>query len=142
MDNASRAMIMAGGVFIAIAIISVALYAYSNAKGFASANEELLSASQIQSFNRFYTAYGNPAGTFKQVKCIDAINILNRAAEDELQISQQSSKIDSSGAFPTAVGTYPLFKVNGGQTEYYVQNVRYSYVRDAEGKVFGVTIMD
>lgn len=138
MENASRAMMMAGGVFIAIAIISVALYAYSNAKGFASASEELLSASQIQSFNRFYTAYGD--GTFKQVKCIEAINILNRAAEDGLQINQQSSKITSVGYYPTASVTYPVFEVEGGNTEYYIQNVKYSYIRDHEGKVSGVSI--
>lgn len=139
MENASRAMIMAGGVFIAIAIISVALYAYSNAKGFASASEELLSASQIQSFNRFYTAYGNSDGTFKQVKCIEAINILNRAVEDEITVLETSSKIEfeidvTSGKI--------IYKVAGNQTEYYVQNVRFAYSRDVEGKVNGVTIID
>lgn len=137
MENASRAMIMAGGVFIAIAIISVALYAYSNAKGFASASEELLSASQIQSFNRFYTAYGD--GTFKQVKCIEAINILNRAIEDDLIVYETSGKI-THVIDPTS--DKAIYMVDGDHTEYYIQNVRFAYSRDVEGKVSGVTITD
>lgn len=139
MENASRALIMAGGVFIAIAIISVALYAYSNAKGFASANEELLSTSQIQSFNRFYTAYGNSDGTFKQVKCIEAINILNRAVEDEITVLETSGKIEFE-IDPTISKT--IYKVAGDHSEYYVQNVRFAYSRDPDGKVNGVTIID
>ena len=139
MENASRAMIMAGGVFIAIAIISVALYAYSHAKGFASANEELLSASQIQSFNRFYTALGNADGTFKQVKCIDAINILNRAVEDDLTILETSGKINVS---VDALSGKSIYFVDSGHTEYYIQNVRFAYSRDVEGKVSGVSIID
>ncbi len=137
MENASRAMIMAAGVFIAIAIISVALYAYSNARSFASANEELLSASQIQSFNRFYTAYGD--GTFQTLKCIEGINILNRAVEDELTIVELSAKIDA--AVDVASGN-TIYSVAGGHTEYFVQNIKFAYSRDPEGKVNGVTIRD
>ena len=137
MENASRALVMAAGVFIAIAIISVALYAYSNAKGYASSNEALLSASQIQGFNRFYTAYGNSDGTFKEIKCIEAINILNRAVEDGILPQETSDKIESK-----IVSGKTVYVVAGGSTEFYTQKVDYAYARDAEGKVFGVTIKD
>ena len=139
MENASRALIMAGGVFIAIAIISVALYAYTHAKGFASANENLLSTSQIQSFNRFYTAHGNTTGTFKQIKCIEAINVLNRAVEDGVTVLETSSKIEFE---IDAASGKTIYKVAGNQSEYYIQNVRFAYSRDVQGRVNGVTIID
>ena len=55
MENASKAVIMAGGVLIAVAVISLALYAYGNFKGYVTSTEQTLTAEQIQSFNRFST---------------------------------------------------------------------------------------
>lgn len=59
MENASKAVVMAGGVLIAIAVISIAIYMYTTARGVASSSEESLSVAQIQSFNKFYTAFEN-----------------------------------------------------------------------------------
>lgn len=59
MENVSKALIMAGGVLIALAVIGVALYFYTSARGFAEQSESMLSASQVQSFNRFYTAFNS-----------------------------------------------------------------------------------
>ena len=54
MENASKAIIMAGGVLIAVAIISLALYAYATYRDYANSSEQILSTSQITSFNRYY----------------------------------------------------------------------------------------
>ena len=61
MENASKAVIMAGGVLIAVAVISAALYAYMSFKGYTESNEQILTANQIQQFNRFYQSF--PEGT-------------------------------------------------------------------------------
>lgn len=137
MENASRALIMAGGVFIAVAIISVALYAYTNAKGFAHTSEELLSASQIQSFNRFYLAYST--GVTSEVKCIEAINILNHAVEDNVQRVEYSDKIDF---YIDPVTSKTIYKVKDDKTENYIEKVHYSLSRAVDGSVNGVTIWD
>lgn len=99
MENASKAIIIAGGVFISMAIIAIAMFFFTNASQFARTNEEILNSSQITSFNRFYTSYQdgyNPGGV-TEIKCIDALNILNRAVEDEIGINVSSRVITKSG---------------------------------------------
>ena len=99
MDNASKALVMAGGVMIAMAIIGLAVAALSHAMGFAKENENAMSTSQIESFNRFYTAYVTTYTGPSEIRCIDAINILNRAIEDELQAQNSSAYISNAGGF-------------------------------------------
>ena len=69
MENASKAVIMAGGVLIAIAVISLGLYVYRNYQDYAAANEQLLSISNITSFNRFYESYINSDGRIRRYRC-------------------------------------------------------------------------
>ena len=136
MDNASRALVMAAGVFIAIAVISIALYAVNIGRGYASTSEDLLSASQIQSFNRFYTAHNSAGQPPKEIKCIDAINILNRAIEDEFQttnVVESSTMIQKSGDYYTVVGDH---------TEYYTRLVKYSFTKDSVGQVSTILVQD
>ena len=133
MDNASKALVMAGGVMIAIAVISVAIYFYSTASGYASQSQQALSVSQIQSFNRFYTAYNSLNG---EIRVVDALNLLNRAVEDEVADSYSGSNIKKVG--------------DGKQTYHYEPKDAVSYLGkaylklsfDYEGKVSGVTISD
>ena len=136
MENASRAVVMAAGVFIAIAVISVALYAVNIGRGYASTAEDLISASQVQSFNRFYTAHNSLGQPPKEIKCIDAINILNRAVEDEFldaNVVETSSLIQKVGDFYTIVGDH---------TEYYTMKVKYSFTKDSVGQVSTILIQD
>lgn len=122
MDNASKAVLMAGSVLIAIAVISVSLYMYSIAKGYAETSENTLSVTQIQSFNRFYTAY-----TDDTIKCIDAINILNRALEDNVKVETPVSEDIIKLSGDTYVAT---------DSKHYLQKkFKYSLERDAAGMV-------
>lgn len=69
MENASKAVIMAGGVLIAVAIISVALYAYASFKGYTESQEQVLTANQIQNFNRFYESFSEGTKTIRRNRC-------------------------------------------------------------------------
>ena len=84
MDNASKAIIMAGGILIAVAVIGVALYMFSNARELANASDEILEQSQIESFNRFYYAYAPLMGTTYTITGLDACNIYNRALNNNV----------------------------------------------------------
>lgn len=95
--NLSKALLMAGGLLISIMVISVALYMYTNAQSFAQSNEAAMSASQVESFNRFYTSYMNTYTGSSTIRCIDAVNILNRALEDGVEISNSCTAITKSG---------------------------------------------
>lgn len=98
-SNLSKSLLMAGGIMISIMIISIMLNAYSEAQTFAEANEAAMTASQIESFNRFYTSYMDSYSGTTTVRCIDAVNILNRAIEDGVEISLSSSYITSPNGY-------------------------------------------
>ena len=57
MDNASKALIFAGGILIAVLVISVSIYVITTARGVASASNEKVEANAVQSYNRFYLSY-------------------------------------------------------------------------------------
>lgn len=127
MENAAKAILIAGGVMISVAVISVALYFYTSAKSFANASQDVLSASQIQSFNKFYTAYLNT-----NINVVDALNILNRAQEDEVAVEEGNSKI-------TQDATTKAYIVTASQQ--YLQPVNdYRIEYNHEGKVEKVII--
>lgn len=133
MDNASKAIVMAGGVLIAIALISVAVYAFNSARNFASSADDILSASQIQSFNRFYQEYRTGAGTISTIDCIDAVNILNRAVEDDIEADVTSNLITANNLNGTTVYT-------ADSKNYTTETLSYSLSYDPVGRVSKVTI--
>ncbi len=133
MDNASKAIVMAGGVMIAIALISVAVYAFNSARNFASSADDILSASQIQSFNRFYQEYRTGAGTVSTINCIDAVNILNRAVEDDIEADVTSNAIMANNLNGTTVYT-------ADSKNYTTETLSYSLSYDPVGRVSKVTI--
>lgn len=77
MDNVSKALIMAGGVFIAIMIVGVSMYLLSSARGIAKVSNDKVEASAIESFNRYYTTFKNP------ITGIDVVNIVNKVKNDQ-----------------------------------------------------------
>ncbi|MBQ8299140.1 MAG: hypothetical protein IJX99_04630 [Clostridia bacterium] len=132
MDNISKALVMAGGVLISIAVISIAVSAFSSASNLAKAAEQNMSASQISSFNRFYTAYQTTYTGPTTIRCIDAVNILNRAIEDDVSVSNSSSLITRMGDYYVA-----------DSANYTTRTVKYSLsFIDGVGKVSRVTITD
>lgn len=93
MDNASKALIMAGGVLIAIMIIGVSLFILSNARGMASDSNKQMEQNAADSFNRFYTSYdcsfaGNDTYT-GTISGIDAYNIYKKANDDNWRYEEK-----------------------------------------------------
>ena len=77
MDNVSKALIMAGGILLAILIISVALYLFASARGFASAMNKNAEVSAVESFNRYYQSFDS------KITGIDVVNICNKVLNDQ-----------------------------------------------------------
>ena len=102
MDNASKAIIMAGGILIAVAIIGVALYMFTNASELAKASDEILERSQIESFNRFYYTYAPLVNTkYDDITGLDVYNIYNKVTNNnvgkELGDYQFITLVDTTG---------------------------------------------
>lgn len=77
MDNVSKALIIAGGILLAILIISVALYLFAGIRGFASAQNTNAEVSAVESFNRYYQSFDS------KITGIDVVNICNKVVNDQ-----------------------------------------------------------
>ena len=127
MENASKALIMAGGVLIAVAIISLALYAYATYRNYANSSEQILSTSQIVSFNRYYESFD----TTKNIRGIDALNIYKRAKDDH-------EKDESFQVTYSPSGMIANLEADSGKFLDTNYNVDYSY--DSRGKICKVIL--
>lgn len=126
MENASKAVIMAGGVLIAIAVISISLYAFAKFRGYTESSEQMLTLNQITSFNRYYESY--PTGT-NAIRGVDAINIYNKALDDGIE--------DSNISIPPVLKNYSS---QSNPTQNFLNKYHYSYVYDSTGKIYKISI--
>lgn len=77
MENATKALTMAGGVLIAIMVISALVYAFSTYQVIPSAQDEANAVRQLSLFNQQYESYARDAlyGT-------DLVSLLNKAVDN------------------------------------------------------------
>lgn len=77
MENASKALIMAGGIFLAIALITFGVYTYSSLNKLAKSQDEKTEQQQLVDFNKSYEAYNKSImyGT-------DLITVMNKANDN------------------------------------------------------------
>lgn len=91
MDNASKALIMVGGVLITVMIISLAMYLFTGARGVADASEQRLMTSQVEGFNRFFVNYP------PEITGIDVYNIIGKI-EDIANDTSALGTVNYTGA--------------------------------------------
>lgn len=75
MENASKALIMVGGILITVMVISLCMYLFTSARGVADASEKRLQVSQIEGFNRFFVNYPN------EITGLDVYNIIGKCED-------------------------------------------------------------
>ena len=77
MENASKALLMAGGVLIAILIIALLVYSFGTMGGyFDTENKEEL-AKQLKVFNDQYEVYNR-----KLLRGVDVISVINKVLDN------------------------------------------------------------
>ncbi len=94
MENASKALIIAGAILLAILLISLGIMIYTQASGVV--NNNAMSEVEISSFNKKFTQYGSSNVRGSQVNAlIDAIvqNNLSNAQDTSRQV-----KLTQTGA--------------------------------------------
>ena len=145
MDNASKALIMAGGILIAVLVISVSLYVITSARGVAKISNERIEENAVQSFNRFYAAYTSD-GTKVEIMGIDAVNIYRKALDDSQRedgalhtIDMAASHIlqpiiDASEAIDNPKNS------NGEASNIFMNKYSFSYTTDVDGYVSTIII--
>lgn len=78
MENASKALLMAAGVLIAILIISIAVYLFSNFAGTSKQIHANIENNRIQQFNSHFTTYVDD----DNVTIYDIITMANLATQN------------------------------------------------------------
>ena len=95
MENASKALIIAGAILLAILLISLGIMIYTQASGVV--NNNAMSEVEISSFNKKFTQYGSSNVRGSQVNAlIDAIvqNNLSNAQDTSRQVKLKQSAGD------------------------------------------------
>lgn len=122
MENATKALIMAGAILIVILIISVGIMVFKSTKGVTEAGKEAGDLMAIETYNNQFTKYcGN------RVKGSEVTNLINFVA---------TYKARNNGEGPIVTG------VDGNVNPYkdYTVSVPEEGGRDAEGKVITINI--
>lgn len=90
MENASKALIIAGAILLSILIISLGIMVYNNAKS--TVGDANLDSETIQTFNSKFTMYtGSGISAAKANSLIEAVNANNATGDDKIAISFDSS---------------------------------------------------
>lgn len=94
MDNASKALLMAGSVLLAIMIISLAMYLFANFHQATSQIEGNVEESQVMQFNNQFTKYESN----NQVTIYEVLSMANLATQNnkQYQYEKQLAKGENS----------------------------------------------
>lgn len=89
MENASKALVMAGGIMIAIIVISTLLYASSTWGIIPQKQSETKKVDQIAEFNLDFESYDRQA-----VYGVDLISVISKADENNIKYNVQNNSSD------------------------------------------------
>ena len=84
MENASKALIIAGAILLAILLISLGIMVYNQAKG--TVNDADLSAEEVQTFNTKFTSYGGTQSGTKLNSLMDAVAANNGSSSHKIVV--------------------------------------------------------
>lgn len=99
MENASKALIIAGAILLAIAIIGIGMYVYQNAAGAMEGTD--MTDQQVQTYNQTFTNYaGTQRGSNVKTMCNTIANHNRTAADDSEKVQVIYSDSDFSSETP------------------------------------------
>lgn len=77
MENASKALLIAGGILIALLIIALLVYSFGSMSGYFSSEETKEEAEQLEAFNKQYEAYQR-----KLLRGTDVVSVINKVLDN------------------------------------------------------------
>ena len=99
MENASKALIMAGAVLIAILLISVGLILVNSGKGVADSGKKAMQTQEIQTFNSQFTPYEGIISGTEVKSLINKIIASNAVNKDHIVYITGINSMGSLGSF-------------------------------------------
>lgn len=133
MENASKALIIAGAILLSILLISLGIMVYNNARN--TVGNASLSKQEIESFNSEWTPYEGSNKSASEVKSmIQAVNAHN-AAEQKNGSNRFIALATSGDAPTTAPTTYPGSTATSGVANNKTYTIELGY---SNGFVVGI----
>lgn len=120
MENASKALLIAGGILVAMLILSIGIYLFNNYRDVGITYEKTLSAAEIEKFNSNFTKFeGRNDITIQEI--VSVVNFAKQYKEQteidiEVYISGNELKDDN---------TITLIENNSSITESGITKVKY-----------------
>ena len=136
MENASKALIIAGAILLAILLISLGIMVYNQAKG--TVNDADLSAEAAQTFNTKFTSYGGTQSGTKLNSLLDAVTASNGTSRKSIKVKVTGFDVAGSRTgtdITTATEDSSLFP-----TFLRTDKGEVTFTYDAEGYVNLITI--
>lgn len=136
MENASKALLIAGSVLIVILLIAVGMMIYNGARGTVDESISQMSSQQIQAFNDQFTQLGTT-----RVSGTTITSLIQKAEANNLQNSGNSATTDLTGNTPKVIGIDQTGVTTGAIRASGLYNVE--YVKDQDtGLIYRINISD
>lgn len=131
MDNAAKVLIIAGGILIAMLVISLSMYMLTMFRDAYSQSSQLHSTYEINAFNSYFNKYSG------QIKGADAYNILSKV--DEVNRDEYSiiPSIETNGTVTTA-----NYKEHFFFTERLLDDYSYQFYYNSQGIVYRIDLSE
>lgn len=142
MENASKALIIAGAILLAIAIIGIGMYVYNNAQEAISGTD--MTQQQVQTYNEEFTRYqGSIKGSRARTLC-NNIASHNRTAQDDSEkigVFTSAGNTDYDAGQTTGTTTAEINQVINGLQSGLTYDVSFGF-DPASGMVTAVYIVE
>ena len=119
MENASKALIIAGAILLSILIISLGIMVYNNAKG--TVNDANLDAESAQAFNAKWTPYKGTQSGARLNNLIETVRTHNatnsrkvKIAFKDLDATDVQATIDGLGTYANSASATVSLAYSGG----------------------------
>ena len=123
MENASKALIIAGAILLAILLISMGVMVFQQASGITNTNA--VDKLAITTYNKEFTQYEgtNVKGTTVK-NLIDAVNVHNKVNDNSKQIGKVLDLVKVSPTEPDTIKSNATYKVTCSlNTDGYVNSI-------------------
>lgn len=137
MENASKAVIIAGGLLITLIILSLLVIVFSQIGGIYSERERALSLEQIEEYNRQFTAYE------KSLYGSELLSLANLIDDYNYRLLYSEGIYDENGKYNPEGGSGEFYEENKfdvkviiseGTVGYEGENISYNGLKPTNGK--------
>ena len=124
MENASKALIIAGSVLIAILIISLGLFIFKSTEGTTDQTKKLGETLEVQQFNSQFLKYCGDSVKGSQVRTLCEVIIAhNSNSDNEVSINDENGAAEISG-FRNGIKTNQNYKVEPIYSDGLICNIK------------------